>query len=275
MAEDAVAATRAALDQDKPLRVWSLIVTIFGDVVMRQGRDLAPGPIWVAPLTELIERLGVEPGLVRTSLSRLTANGALARGKAGRNTFYALTPAAAAEFSQAAELIYGRRALAPATGLSVALIDRSADRAAARAALEAQGFRFFAPSAALAPERPREPPPAGTLIARATEQADYVEIARALYRIDALQTAYLDFIGRFAPWAEARLEPEAAILLRVVAVHRWRRLALRDPGLPREALPADWAGGRAEAIFLRLIAALEPASERWLAGRGFRDGQAA
>ena len=85
-----------ALHADKPLRVWSLIVTIFGDVVMRQGRDRAPGPIWIGPLLLLLERLGVDSGLARTSLSRLVANGVLERDKAGRNTFYRLTPASAA-----------------------------------------------------------------------------------------------------------------------------------------------------------------------------------
>jgi phenylacetic acid degradation operon negative regulatory protein len=82
-----------ALHADKPLRVWSLIVTIFGDIVMRRGRDADPAPIWTGHLLDLLQCLGVDAGLVRTSLSRLVANGVLVRERAGGTRFTSLAAA--------------------------------------------------------------------------------------------------------------------------------------------------------------------------------------
>ena len=265
-----------ALHADKPLRVWSLIVTIFGDVVMRQGRDRTPGPIWIGPLLLLLERLGVDSGLARTSLSRLVANGVLDRDKAGRNTFYRLTPASAEEFARAADRIYARRPSAPAGGFRLALTDRAADRARARAALEADGFRFFAANSALAPMRERDgAAPAGVILANAEAGGPLIELARDLWKVEALQAAYADFLARFDAFAEAEFLPEGAILARIVAVHRMRRIVLRDPVLPEAALPADWAGDKAREAFARLLQRVDAPSEAWLAEHRFRSGEPA
>ena len=261
-----------ALHADKPLRVWSLIVTIFGDVVMRQGRDLAPPPVWTGHLLALLDLLGVEPGLVRTSLSRLVSGGTLERGKSGRNTFYRLSSASARDFAAAAETIYGRKPRPPAEGFHVALIDRTPDRAGARAALEAQGFRFLFATTALKPARGGEPAPAlppKAIIARAGTDGEAAAAAREIWRIDALQGAYRDFASRFAD-PDPGPSPEAAIIARIVLVHRMRRLLLRDPALPVEALPEDWAGEAARALFMRHLAAIERPSEHWLELIGFR-----
>jgi phenylacetic acid degradation operon negative regulatory protein len=264
----------AALHADKLLRVWSLIVTILGDIVMRQGMDLAPRPVWTGHLLDLLERLGVEAGLARTSLSRLVSGGVLERGKSGRNTFYRLSAASAAEFARAAERIYGRKPLAPGSQLHLVLIDRVADKAAARGALEATGFRFLSSSAALRPAYRDETAPdlpvraITTLVEASGETA---AAARELWRIDDLNSAYAGFIRQFGV-VHGDWPPEAAIIARVVLVHRLRRLLLRDPMLPTSALPADWAGDKAKALFARHLAALYEPSERWLSENGFRDG---
>lgn len=264
----------AILHADTPLRVWSLIVTIFGDIVMRRGTEAAPGPIWVAPLLDLLENLGVEASPARTSLSRLVAGGVLAREKVGRNTFYRLTPASAAEFVEAAEIIYGRRVPTPAKRFHLAAIDRCADRPGARSALQNRGFRFFASTMALAPARGGIAPPPGALIGEVAADGEAVALARELWKIDALQANYADFVAAFAPFAGAAFSPQEAAIARVVAVHRFRRLALRDPGLPEAALPADWAGAAARAAFVALLAAAEAPSEAWLGEQRFREGVA-
>ncbi len=255
--------------------MWSLVVTIFGDVVMRQGRDRAPGPIWIGPLLVLLEKLGVEAGLARTSLSRLVANGVLDRDKAGRNTFYRLTPGSAEEFARASDKIYARRPPAPATGFRLALTDRAGDRAKARAALEARGFRFFAANSALAPSRERDAgAPPDVIQAMAEPDEPLIELARELWKVEALQAAYADFLARFAAFSDAAFLPEGAILARIVAVHRMRRILLRDPSLPAAALPPDWAGDKAREAFARLLDRVEAPSEAWLAEHRFRSGEA-
>jgi phenylacetic acid degradation operon negative regulatory protein len=263
----------AALHADKPLRVWSLIVTIFGDIVMRQGADLAPRPVWTGHLLALLEKIGVEAGLVRTSLSRLVSSGVLEREKAGRNTFYRLSKASAAEFAKAAERIYGRKTLVPGGQLYLVLIDRAADKTTARSALEASGFRFLSSSAALRPVFRDETAPEWPVRAIATlidATGEATAAARELWRIDELNSAYAGFIRQFGA-VHGGWPPDAAIIARVVLVHRMRRLLLRDPLLPAAALPAGWVGETAKALFARHLAALHEPSERWLSENGFRN----
>jgi phenylacetic acid degradation operon negative regulatory protein len=243
---------------------------------MRRGEDLAPPPVWTGHLLGLLAMLGIEAGLVRTSLSRLVSAGVLERDRRGRNTFYRLSGPSAAEFAAAAKRIYGREP-SPLEGfLRIALIDRVDDRTAARACLETAGYRFLSATTALKPVRSEAiemPLPPQAIRATAEADGEAAAAARALWRIDALQAGYADFIGRFGGTVET-LPPDAAIAARVVLVHRMRRLVLRDPVLPLRALPADWAGDAARLLFADRLATLQQPSERWLDDQGFRGGMA-
>jgi phenylacetic acid degradation operon negative regulatory protein len=263
-----------ALHADKPLRVWSLIVTIFGDIVMRQGHVPDPGPIWTGHLLDLLERLGVDAGLARTSLSRLVANGVLVREKSGRNTFYRLSGGSAAEFAAASDLIYGRKLPIPTGALTLAAIDRMPDRASARIRLEHEGFRFLSATTGLKPRHEQKSVPAPMqhcILAETSASGESALAARELWRIDDLNLAYADFIRRFATMSP-ELSPEVTIIARVVLVHRMRRLLLRDPFLPASALPADWTGEAARRTFSRCLETLQETSERWLSETDFRSG---
>ena len=59
-----------ALHAESRLRVWSLVITVFGDCVQHRG-----GAISTARLGRLLGRIGVEPGALRTALSRLGRDG--------------------------------------------------------------------------------------------------------------------------------------------------------------------------------------------------------
>ncbi len=85
------------------LRIWSLIITLFGDAVVPRGGRVASETI-----TQLMTHMGVEPGAVRTALSRLTKDGWLVRDKEGRNTFYSLAPERLVEVERASKHIYRR-----------------------------------------------------------------------------------------------------------------------------------------------------------------------
>ncbi len=264
-----------ALHADKPLRVWSLIVTIFGDIVMRQGRDVDPGPIWTGHLLDLLERLGLDAGIVRTSLSRLVANGVLVREKSGRNTFYRLSRNSAADFAKASDLIYGRKLPVPTGALYLAAIDRMPDRASARTRLERDGFRFLSATTALKPvhrQKSLSDLPVDCILAETPATGESAVAARELWRIDALNLSYAEFIRRFETIAP-ELSPDVAIIARVVLVHGMRRLLLRDPILPVTALPADWAGEAAREMLSRCLDALDEPSERWVSETGFRSGK--
>ena len=81
--------------------------------------------------------------------------------------------------------------------------------------------------------------------------------------------AYRDFIATFTPldaWlgGPERLSPADAILARVLLIHQYRRVLLRDPLLPAALLPVDWPASEARALCGRIYQALLPASEQWL-----------
>ena len=259
---------------ENPPRIWSLIVTVFGDAVMDQGRNTAPPPVWIAGLQALFDELGIDAGLVRTNLSRLVANGTLLRDKTGRNTFYRLGSDSAANFAEASQVIYDRAPRQASGRFHLVLIERATSRQAARAALEAQGFRFLGAGTALRPDHLGQALPLlpeGVLPACAEPSDALRRMVPELWPVVALEDGYRRFIEAFSPCGARELaSPAAAIAWRTVSVHHYRRLVLRDPVLPAEVLPADWPAGPAREIFARLLALAQEPSEFWLREHGFR-----
>ena len=46
----------------------------------------------------------------------------------------------------------------------------------------------------------------------------------------------------------ARQDPEQCFMVRVLLMHEFRRVQLRDPQLPRQLLPTEWPGDKARAL---------------------------
>lgn len=98
---DPLAPLIEALHEEGRPRVWSLVVTVFGDAVAPRGGRVATGA-----LAELLGRVGVGEGALRTALSRLVADGTLRRDRQGRASFHRLSAAAARETAEASRVIY-------------------------------------------------------------------------------------------------------------------------------------------------------------------------
>jgi phenylacetic acid degradation operon negative regulatory protein len=69
----------------EPSRTGSIIITVFGDAIVPRG-----GSVWLGTLLEFFEALDIDASVVRTAMSRLTADGWFERHKVGRNSFYRL-----------------------------------------------------------------------------------------------------------------------------------------------------------------------------------------
>lgn len=262
------------LHAESPLRVWSLIVTIFGDAVMDRGARADPAPIWIADLMALLDMLAIEAGIARTNLSRLVANGTLEREKAGRNTFYRLSDKSRADFAIAARRIYSPEPATPTGRFHLVSVDRVENRAASRAKLEKVGFRFLAPTVALKPEHQGKSLPDlpdGTIIAMADPSRTLNEAAQDIWQIRELDAAYRRFVVTFQPFLAANAPaPPVAAAFRVIAVHLYRRLVLRDPFLPVDAVPKDWSGEEARALFCALSEKWHATSEHWFSEHRYR-----
>ena len=108
---------REAVATAPPKRqVWSLIITFFGDAVLPRG-----GRVAARAVTEVMTRIGVEEGAVRTAFSRLVSDGWVERSREGRAAFYRLAEDGRAPFEEASRLIYAApRRGAPELALAVA-----------------------------------------------------------------------------------------------------------------------------------------------------------
>ena len=71
------------------------------------------------------------------------------------------------------------------------------------------------------------------------------------------------WIGRREKLADAD-----AFVARVLLIHHYRRVVLRDPLLPTALLPKDWPGRAARKLCGEIYRGLLPASEQWLDRHG-------
>jgi phenylacetic acid degradation operon negative regulatory protein len=244
----------------KPSRTWSLIVTIFGDVIAPRG-----GTVWLGTLLRLLAGLEIGEGVVRTAMSRLAADGWVERQRAGRNSFYRLSDKGRATFGPATRHIYNAAPRPWGGRFSAVLLDNGATRAA----LAGSGCGALAPGLWISP---------GQSIAAGDEALHFQiggtpEELRALaargWPLAALARDYEAFLAHFAPLQAAlaqgaELDDLQALVARVLLIHEYRRVVLRDPVLPVGLLPANWPGQAARALCAQLYPALLPASERWV-----------
>ena len=248
-AEDGLDHLVAALHGGGRLRVWSLVITVFGDAIQPRG-----GQVSSARLQRLFEMLRVEPGAVRTALSRLTRDGWLERDRDGRGSLYRLSASGREAFAPATELIYA----APRRGpVEEWVLATGVDGARLRG-IALGGAVWLWPG-----DRPL-PDLAG---AEVLMHGPLPRIAPAL-RLSIPGAEHRDAMAAFLQLLAALdtcpQSPERAIAARILLVHAWCRIVLRFPDLPRELAPADWQGTGCRALVAARYRALLPASEAWL-----------
>jgi phenylacetic acid degradation operon negative regulatory protein len=250
----------------EPSRTGSIVITVFGDAIVPRG-----GSVWLGTLLEFFKSLDIDSGVVRTAMSRLAADGWLERNKVGRNSFYRLAKKGRQTFDSATKHIYD----VPPSGwtgrFELLLIGSSEDRDASREALKNAGFGSPLPGVWIAPSGAPVPEEAAGAIRLEVSAED--DSGRRLlsesWPLDRTADAYLKFIKTFEPlrtWI-GRREPIAdggAFTARILLIHHYRRVVLRDPLLPTALLPRDWPGGAARKLCGEIYRGLLPASEQWL-----------
>ena len=68
-----------------------------------------------------------------------------------------------------------------------------------------------------------------------------------------------------------RLSDADAFTARILLIHHYRRVVLRDPLLPTALLPRDWPGRAARQLCGEIYRGLLPASEQWLDRNGMNE----
>lgn len=266
-----LAALLSDFERRRPLRAGSLIVTVFGDAIAPRG-----GSLWLGSLLEIMGLFGIDAGLVRTALSRLVQEGWFERTRSGKNSFYRLSREGADKFVEATRRIY--RGAEPTWDGTLQLVLLAAldtkERAAARDMLAAQGFGQSATAVMVRPQTQfaLPAPEIDKAIWLTSSLEGDTNAARLLgassWQLDDVSAAYARFIEAFGPLSGRRIgsdwDDAQAFRLRIILLHEYRRIILRDPLLPRAMLPADWPGTEARALCRKLYKLTIARSERWL-----------
>ncbi len=250
------------------LRVWSFVITVFGDAIVPRG-----GMVGMAALQELTDRMRIAPGALRAALSRLAKDGWVERHRHGRKSYYRLAPDSAATFARAAKRIYAAGPPDWDGGWTVAVApeETASERDERTAQLNDRGFVRLSNGLFVRPvtggtEQLSDMDDLFVLEASASSVPDWVLRACS---DEATDIAYSVLNATIAPLddmltEDGALSPLDAMVARALLIHEWRRVLLRDADLPAALRPADWSGEDARALVASLYGRLLGPSERWL-----------
>jgi phenylacetic acid degradation operon negative regulatory protein len=250
----------------EPSRTGSIVITVFGDAIVPRG-----GSVWLGTLLEFFEALDIDSGVVRTAMSRLATDGWLERNKIGRNSFYRLAKKGRQTFAAATRHIYDPPPSDWTGRFELLLIGNGEDRDASRDALKNAGFGSPLPGVWVAPSGVPVPDEAAGAIRLEVSAED--DSGRRLlsesWPLDRTSDAYQKFMKTFAPlrgWIGrgGDLTEADAFTARILLIHHYRRVVLRDPLLPTALLPGDWPGRAARELCGEIYRGLLRQSEQWL-----------
>ena len=266
----------------RPIRAGSLIISVFGDAITPHG-----GAVWLGSLIDVLEPFGINQRLVRTSVFRLAKDGWLRSEQIGRRSYYRLSESGRTRFQDASRHIYseprnrwdGHWCLVMLAGVD------AANRDELRRELGWLGFGSFSANVLAHPApdmdavNERLAPLAGNdklLIMRGCAEDDRKQylrsLARSAWSLDDLEHRYQVFLEQFRPIYKVAaksktLDNESALQIRILMIHEYRKILLRDPILPDELLPTDWSGGPAYQLCRNMYSLLADATEELLTER--------
>lgn len=244
-----------ALHNQGRLRVWSVLITIFGDLA-----GPLPGQLALRDIHQLTRLLGITDGAVRTALSRLLAEDWLISGKAGRHAFYALSKTGIEAVATASARLYAGPGQPPDAGWQLVMTASTA----VPAGLEQGGIKLAA-DCWLMPASARAPADALVLQGKISDRPGWLADRLAGQKLTKDYDQLADLIKPLLadPPSIAALPAVEAMALRVLLVHFWRRLALRHNPDLFWLLGDDWPGSLVARQTAFVWHQILPVSEKW------------
>lgn len=273
------------LQADLRPRAKSLIVTVYGDAIGPHG-----GTVWLGNLIGLMEPLGLSERMVRTAVFRLIKDEWLKATPIGRRSTYGLTDIGWRRFEAAYRRIYAPLDSAWDGDWHLVMILAAGvagdKREQLRNELAWQGFGQVGPNLLAHPNAD------AAELAATLDQLEMIEhvvvmksrhvrsrlgggalkeLVRESWNLDGLSQGYEGFIARFKPLldrlkAGEEADSVTAFTLRILMLHDFRRVLLRDPMLPGELLPETWSGTRARQLCKEIYILLHKGAEAHLMG---------
>lgn len=266
--------------QQRPIRGGSLIMSIYGDAIEPRG-----GSVWLGSLINILEPLGLNQRLVRTSIFRLTQDGWLDSTQVGRRSYYQISEGGLRRFQLAFKRVYGE--LHPKWQgewdlLITAALDQET-RSILKKELRWQGFSSIS-SGVLAHPNCDANELQNTLqdlgiqqdtihmksqLQGATAIDTLKQLVNGWWDLEQLTWEYQTFIDTFTPihsQLEQRAEPDPqrCFMLRTLMIHQYRRILLKDPHLPEQLLPSDWVGNTARELCQAIYLSVYKLAEQYL-----------
>ena len=236
-----------------PIKAWSLIVTILGDLAADEGTRV-PGPV----LTQLTDPMGMKPEALRVAIHRLRRDGWITSERDGRVSLYGLTAHGRALTRSVSERVYDRAAKKPAHWQVLI-----APNAEALQGLDHSELIAISARVAILPEGAGDVPE--TLFAWTAKPGAVPDWIKPVLVSEELGDAYAMLIGALnaALALRAPQVPLERAVLRLAALHQWRRLVLRHGAGIEALMGPGWDGARCRARvtdLLRLLERPDPAS---------------
>lgn len=221
-------------------RVWSLLVTVFGDL----AQDGAAIP--AAVLGQIVAPIGVRPEAMRVALHRLKKDGWIDTRRSGRTSLYRLSAQGRAQSVAASPRIYAAEAPAHAAWLVLT------DPAAPQPATEATDL-WLTPNMRLSATPPKGAEAFATRLDPDAPLPDWMTARVCDPGVVALSADLMARLSRLQDRVPADLTATQAAILRVLIVHGWRRIVLKSPQLPDHVFPAAWQGPACRALVAALL----------------------
>ena len=261
--------------RDGKISSTALVVTFFCDVVTQHG-----GEIWLGNIIRALAPLGINERLTRTTVFRLVQDDWLESRKQGRRSYYRLTRTGRNYYQRAALRIYSSHQSEWDGEWSLLFTSLVPDekRDALKRGLNWLGYGQLATGVFALP---RNQAPAldellsdldldNTIVqmhAQANNSQNLKQLILSRWKLDDLQTDYQAFIAHYRR-AHKALQKQPAdghsmLLLRILLIHEYRRILLRDPELPAEMLPENWEGQVSRTLTREIYRELLSATSTW------------
>ena len=238
MPTDAQSQAIRALSDLGPLRVWSLLVTVFGDLAPEQPLD---GPT----LSSIMGAIGIKPEATRVALQRLRSDGWITSQKQGRTSQHSLTDIGKRDSAAARPRIYGAPEAMGGGAYVILTQDARSDLDPAQFAQIGQ--RLFMCS-------DDTPLPVGAMQLAPMDLPSWLgkQIETETMR-DAYKSLHAVLMDIDAELTDITPTPLQTAVLRGMIGQAWRRLARKHPDLPRAAHSPDWRGHDCRALVTKLL----------------------
>lgn len=232
-------ASIAQLNDLQNLRVWSIIVSLFGDLAQKPGDQISG-----TTLTRIITPMGIKPEAIRVALHRLRKDGWIESERSGRASVHYLTKFGRSQSAAVTPRIYARNPQVPESW-HMLLAEDGSGQANGQGALEDALLlpQYISINRSTALGHGTVPTGLDDLFVAVVSDLEAPRwLQTRLFPDDMVQACQLllEALRKIAPPADISAVQIAT--LRTLIVHHWRRIALRHPDLPDQFHPKGWAG---------------------------------